>query len=109
MYDKEKVKNRCISCGVLTATRYCETCAKSRKKTGGLPHMCAVCKVLEQCQRKPENMSSKCRQCGKVDRCNMVRNGLCLDCWIKERNKTNPMIYYAPTVDDYLTNGRNGR
>lgn len=69
--------------------------------------MCANCKVLEGCQRKPENMTSKCRICGKTDKCNMVRDGLCLDCWIKEKNKTNPMKFNTPSVDDFLIKGRN--
>ena len=97
--------NRCAYCGMPTERRYCEQCARSRKRTNGLPYMCAQCRVLDECQAKPKNRVSKCGACGKVDRCNMVRGGLCLDCWIEVRKRTNPMKFRVPTVDDVITEG----
>lgn len=99
--------NRCACCGIPTERRYCEQCARSRKRTGGLPYMCAQCKVLDQCQAKPENRISACEACGKRDRCNMVRGGLCLDCWIEVRKRTNKLDFHVPTVDEVITDGRN--
>lgn len=71
--------------------------------------MCAICKVLPECQNKPENKVSTCKVCGKTDKCNLVRNGMCLDCWIKEKKEKNPMVFNTPTVDDIILYGKNGR
>ena len=69
--------------------------------------MCAICKVLDECQAKPENKTSKCRKCEKTDKCNMVRDGLCLDCWREEWKAKNKFVFHVPTVDDFILNGRN--
>lgn len=99
--------HKCEGCGTPSHNRFCERCSKDRKKTGGLPQNCAICHVSDQCRNLPKNRVSKCKKCNHIDRCNMVRGGLCLDCYFEEYGEKNKFVFNIPTVDDKIEAGWN--
>lgn len=84
-------QNRCKSCGRACIRRYCDPCSKNRKKTGGLSQTCALCLKLDECGGKDERVRSACIQCGQEDNCNILRGGLCLDCYAKKYCEEHPL------------------
>lgn len=83
---------RCKGCGRPTPKNaFCSRCARNKDLTGGRTEMCANCKAWDHCQTKHENKFSVCVQCGKHDKCNSVRGGLCLGCYAKKWCAEHPL------------------
>ena len=93
MTRDEFLPNRCKSCGVKCMRRYCDKCSKDRRKTGGLPEMCALCDVVDHCPTRGDALArTKCTKCDRSDSCNAVRGGLCLGCYAHKYCEEHPIL-----------------